>query len=73
MIHKEYIYWKTSNDEAIPDFLQEYSFAIILYVAEKFSRGEIATFDNDNIEAEHWNERIFVQVADFFTRLNKNY
>ena len=47
-IEKNYINWKTSNDEAIPDFLEEYSVTIILYVAEKFSAGETVVFDNDN-------------------------
>ena len=70
-IEKNYINWKTSNDEAIPDFLEDYSVTIILYVAEKFSAGETVVFDNDNIDAENWNQRIFAQVSDFFIRLNR--
>lgn len=71
MIKKENINWKTINDEAIPDFLHEYAVAIILYVAENLAREEVVTFDNDNIDAEHWNERIFVQIAEFFVLLNR--
>jgi hypothetical protein len=71
LITKENVNWKTLNDEAIPDFLQEYAVSIILYVAENLARDENVTFDNDNIDAEFWNERIFVQIAEFFIRLNR--
>jgi|LauGreDrversion4_2_1035121.scaffolds.fasta_scaffold1459949_2 hypothetical protein len=71
LIKKENVDWKTLNDEATPDFLQEYAVSIILYVAENLARDENVTFDNDNIDAEHWNERIFVQIAEFFIRLNR--
>ena len=71
LISEENVAWKTMNDEAIPDFLQDYAVTIILYVAENFARNEEVTFDNDNIYADQWNERIFVQIADFFVRLSK--
>lgn len=71
LIKKENVNWKTLNDVEIPDFREEYAVSIILYIAENLARDEIVEFDNDNIDAENWTERIFVQIAQFFIRLNR--
>ena len=73
VIGEENVYWKTVNDETIPDFIQDHAIAIILHVAEKIARNEKIGFSESNFEVEIWTERIFIQIADFYVRLNRNY